>query len=116
MTNAAAISSFLKNPKGVFFAFLGCGILDEISTTILVRHFGADVERNPLIRFLMGSFDEMWFIFHFGAVLLAAFFLSRESWNDQFRYKVKAMLLVLYMYVLAINWYQVVLLGRQLFS
>ncbi len=98
---------FLRHPRNAFLAFLSCGLLDDLSTMLLVRQFGIGVEVNPLTRAGFASLGFFYFIPHFLAVACIAFVLSRPSWNEPARFKVKSALLVVYGYVLAVNWYQV---------
>ena len=108
---------FLERTRNVFLIFTLCGLLDDVSTIILIRYFGISVEVNPLTRFGFSYLNYFYFLPHFCVVLFIAFTLSRPSWNETTRFKVKSILLVIYCYVIVINWYQVAMVShRQILS
>lgn len=103
--------NFLKVSKYTFVIFALLGLLDNISTIILVRHLGIGVEANPLIKFAFTYMNFYCFLPHLALVMVAAWFLSRPSWNDRKRFLLKSTLFYIYIFVIINNWYQVAQLG-----
>lgn len=104
---------FLKISKYCFIIFTLFGLLDSVSTIILIHHHGIGVEANPLIRAAFEHMSFYCFIPHILLVLFLAYHLSRPSWNNRPRSTVKSGIFYLYIFIVINNWYQVAQLGYQ---
>ena len=108
--------NFLKVSRYAFGVFALFGLMDNISTMILIHLHGIEVETNPLIKIAFSQLNFYCFIPHLLLVVFAAYQLSKPAWNNPKRFMVKSALFYAYVFVIVNNWYQVAQIGIQILT